>query len=459
MTLIGFIPLVIMSLLNWATIPIADFIFERTDSFNIFSLWSRSNEIKNQLSSFGVNLQDYSNYMTIVTIVLVVLLSSFALLLLSLVIYKSKFRATIAYWGFGLNALVSIAFVVAILWLNYIVNKESSGYITSVISLTPIPYLAFAFAVIAMFFFVKRPVITHSEQRKAKKSRFPYYVIIPMLILLLLFVAVPIVGSFIIAFFDYNPLRPASANRFVGFQNFATLFTDGIFHTALFNTLYYVFVMVSINLCFTLIVAQILCSLNSNRWRSVFRVNFFMPCVAPLAAVALVWGRTILTLKGGSLNMLIGLIGIPPVNWTSASMLMPSLILLSLWADVGYNIILFIAGIQSIPHDFMEAALIDGAGPFHRFFKVTLPLLGRTLTFVIAMTFISQFQAFAQFSIMASEGGAGRAGYVLSTFIYNIGFKYNKDFGYASAISLVLFALIMIVTTAQRKLSRVDWGY
>lgn len=290
-----------------------------------------------------------------------------------------------------------------------------------------------------------------------KKSKFPYLVLAPMLFLLFLFVAVPIVGSFVIAFFDYNPLR-ATGNQFVGFQNFTALLSSEMFHKTLLNTLYYVFVMVGINLCFTLVVAQALCALTSNKWRSLFRVNFFMPCVAPLAAVAIVWQRTILNTKGGGLNMALGLLGVQPINWTGAAMLMPSLILLSLWADVGYNIILFIAGIQGIPDDFFEAAQIDGANAVQRFFKLTLPLLGRTLAFVVAMTFISQFQAFAQFSIIAKEGGPSRAGYVLSTYIYNIGFKV-KDMGYASAISLALFALILLVTLAQRRLNRIDWGY
>jgi len=291
-----------------------------------------------------------------------------------------------------------------------------------------------------------------------KKSKFPYFVLVPMLFMLFLFVAVPIVASFVIAFFDYNPLRRGVGDQFIWFQNFELLFRDTMFHTVLLNTLYYVFVMVGINLCFTLVIAQVLCTLTSNKWRSLFRVSFFMPAVAPLAAVAIVWLRTILPTKGGGLNMMLGLFGVQAVNWTNAAMLMPSLILLSLWADVGYNIILFIAGIQGIPDDFFEAAQIDGANAVQRFFKLTLPLLGRTLAFVVAMTFISQFQAFAQFSIIAKDGGPGRAGYVLSTYIYNLGFKV-KDMGYASAVSLALFALILIVTVAQRRLNRIDWGY
>lgn len=292
-----------------------------------------------------------------------------------------------------------------------------------------------------------------------KKSKFPYLVLSPILLLLIIFVAVPIIGSFIIAFFDYNPLRAAGGNRFIGFQNFVSLFKNGLFRIALRNTLYYVFVMVGINLLMTLVIAQVLCSLHSNKWRSLFRVNFFMPCVAPLAAVAIVWQRTILNTKGGILNMMLGFFGVAPINWLNVGMLMPSLIILSLWADVGYNIILFIAGIQGIPEDYYEAAQIDGSNSIQRFFHITLPLLSRTLAFVVAMTFISQFQAFAQFSIIASEGGGpGRAGYVLSTYIYDMGFK-SKDMGYASAVSLALFGLIMIVTLAQRRIGRVDWGY
>ena len=290
-----------------------------------------------------------------------------------------------------------------------------------------------------------------------KRSKFPLFVLTPMMLLLMLFIVLPICGSFVIAFLDYNPLRVTTANTFVGFRNFSALITDELFHKSLLNTLYYVFVMVGINLCFTLIVAQVLCSLKSNKWRSLFRVNFFMPCVAPLAAVAIVWLRCLFPVRG-ALNMLLGAVNIPAINWLDVGTIMPSLLILSLWADVGYNIVLFIAGIEGIPGDYFEAAEIDGANTIQRFFKVTLPLLGRTLAFVIAMTFISQFQAFAQFSIIAKDGGPGRAGYVLSTYIYNIGFR-AKDMGYASAVSIVLFLLILAVTMVQKRLNRVDWGY
>lgn len=291
-----------------------------------------------------------------------------------------------------------------------------------------------------------------------KKSRFPYFVLIPMLLCLTIFVIIPIIGSFVIAFFDYNPLRQDGGNIFVGLANFRNLFSDELFLTSLKNTLFYVVVMVSINICFTLVIAQVLSSLRSNKWRSLFRTSFFLPCVAPLAAVSIVWTKSLFPTKGG-LNLLLSVFGVAPINWLgNAETLMPAILIISLWADVGYNIVLFIAGIQGIPDDCYEAAEIDGAGPIRRFFQITLPLLARTTTFVIIMTLISQFQAFAQFAIIAADGGPGRAGYVLSTFIYNVGFK-QKDMGYASAISVALFLIIMAVTIIQRRLNKVDWGY
>jgi multiple sugar transport system permease protein len=291
-----------------------------------------------------------------------------------------------------------------------------------------------------------------------KKNLFPYLALAPMLLLLIVFLVLPIVGSFVISLFDYNPLREAG-NVFIGFSNFVKLYSDELFSISFSNTLIYVFVMVAINLAVTLLIAQLLTSLSSNKWRSLFRVLLFMPCVAPLAAVSIIWSKGVFTTKGGLLNKFIGFFGAKPVNWLgNPSKLMLALIILSLWADIGYNIILFISGLQGIPQDYTEAARIDGAGPVRRFFSITFPLLGRTFSYVTAMTLISQFQAFAQFAIVAPSGGIGRKGYVLSTYIYDVGFR-SKDMGYAAAISLVLFFVILVVTVVQQRLQRVDWGY
>jgi len=294
-----------------------------------------------------------------------------------------------------------------------------------------------------------------------KSDRFVASVLIPAYALLCLFVVVPIIGSFVIALFDYNPIR--DANPFVGLDNVARLFKDELFIKAVANTFKFVFFAVGVNLVITLVIAQVICKLPAMWMRNLFRVVFFMPCVAPLAGTSVVWSRSLLPIRTGLFNMILNFFGMDSVNWIGdASMLMTSLVILTVWSDIGYNIIMFTAGIDGIPTDFYEAADIDGAGPVNKFFRITLPLLGRTLSFVTAMTLISHFQMFAQFQIIARSsgmtGGVGRAGLVLTNYIYDVGFRI-KDMGYASAISVALFAIIMVVTVCQQRLNRVDWGY
>ena len=147
------------------------------------------------------------------------------------------------------------------------------------------------------------------------------------------------------------------------------------------------------------------------------------------------------------------------VAWTGdPDYVMISVIIFTLWADLGYNIILFSAGIDGIPGEVYEAAAIDGAGPVRKFFSVTLPLLGRTTTFVVLMTLISYFQMFAQFSVLLYKDGPQNSGLVLTSYIYKTAFV-NKDMGYAAAISVILFLMILIVSLVQRKLGKVEWEY
>lgn len=290
-----------------------------------------------------------------------------------------------------------------------------------------------------------------------KNNRFAALVLIPALALLTLFVIVPIIGSFVISLFDYNPLR--NINTFLGLDNYTRLLSDSVYLKSLGNTVKFVFVTVAINIAFTLLLAQLISGVERKWMRNMFLAAIFMPCVAPIANSAVVWSRSVLPAKGGLLNMLVSAFGGSPVNWIGSPLtILPSLIIFTVWADIGYNTVLFTAGMEGIPRDFHEAAAIDGAGPIARFFRVTLPLLGRTFSFVSAMTLISHFQMFAQFEIIAREGGPGKSGQVLTTYIYYSGFR-AKDMGYASAISVTLFLLIMVITVIQQRLNRVDWGY
>ena len=290
-----------------------------------------------------------------------------------------------------------------------------------------------------------------------KNNKFVLWVLAPIFLLFFVFMLLPILGGFGIALFDYNPLQ--AHNDFVGFDNFKRLFSDKVFIKSLTNTLVFVAVTVVLNVVICLAMSHFITSLPWGKIRGVFRVVFFMPCVAPLVATSVVW-KGLFATKYGLVNRVLGdLFGMSPVNWLGdPKLIMPAIIVVTLWADIGYNILLFSAGMDGIPGDFYEAANIDGAGPFSRFFYITLPLLGRTIGFVIAMTLISHFQMFAQFAVLVNKGGPNNSGSVLTYYIYKTAFQ-TRDMGYASAIAVALFLLILVVTIVQQRLSRVDWGY
>jgi len=292
-----------------------------------------------------------------------------------------------------------------------------------------------------------------------KNNRFIALVLIPAFALLTLFVVIPIFGSFVISMFDYNPLR--ASNPFLGLANYKRAFSgDPVYLLGLRNTIKFVFITVAINISLTLVLAQCIAGIKRRFFRNLTMVAIFLPCVAPIANSAVVWHRSLFPPNRGLFNVVLTALGGKAIDWIgSPQFLLYSIILFTVWADIGYNTVLFTAGIEGIPKDFYEAADIDGAGPLRKFFTITLPLLGRTFSFVAAMTMISHFQMFAQFMVFTGRtGGAGNAGRVLTTYIYFIGFT-AKDMGYASAISVTLFLLILVFTMIQQRLNRVDWGY
>lgn len=290
-----------------------------------------------------------------------------------------------------------------------------------------------------------------------KNKKFVYFVLIPIFLHMLIFIVGPIIAGFAISMMDYNPLR--DTNNFVGLANFKQLIGDPVLMKALTNTLMFVGVTVVLNIAFSLMIAQLISIFKSNKIRGFFRMAFFLPCVAPLVASSVVWARSIYPTATGLANMMLKTIGVNPVNWLGdPNILMWSIIVFTIWVDIGYNIILFSAGIDGIPTNFYEAAEMDGASAWHKFRFITLPLLGRTMTFVIIMTLISHFQMFAQFSVMVLKSGPQNSGLVLTSYVYKMAFEL-KNMGYASAIAVLLFAIIFIITIIQQKIQKVDWDY
>jgi len=292
---------------------------------------------------------------------------------------------------------------------------------------------------------------------KNKNRKFICGVMVPAYIEVAIFMLIPILGTIAISFMDYSPLR--KTNIFVGLKNYEKLLHDGSFWIALKNTIVFTVVAVILNIIVSLTLATLISQLKSNKTRSFFRMMVFLPCIAPLVASSIVWQKTLLSSRNGLFNVVLNALGKSAISWVGdAKYLMMSVIIFTIWADVGYNTILFCAGIDGIPQDVYEAAGIDGAGRWKTFRRITLPLLGRTMTFVTLMTLISYFQMFAQFTVLAFKDGPQQSGLVLTSYIYNTAFEY-KEMGYAAAISVVLFFIIMIVSIIQKKFEKIDWEY
>src|ERR671933_284162 len=294
-----------------------------------------------------------------------------------------------------------------------------------------------------------RPVRAERSRRAyslaTKEAVAGYLFILPSFVGFLVFLVIPILASLGLSLFEWELLLPP---RFVGLQNFATLAQDPLFRAVLLNTAYYAFGLVPLNIVLSLGLAV---WLNTKlRGLTFYRLAFFLPVVTVTVAVALVW-KWMYQPEVGLINVALGWLHIPAPNWLGDTRwAMPALILMSLWKGFGYNMVLFLAGLQGIPGQIYEAALIDGAGAWQRFWRITLPLLSPTMFFAVVMTVISSFQVFDQAYVMTG-GGPANATNTIVLYIFQNGFQFFR-MGYASAIAWVLFAVIFIFTLLQMRL-------
>ena len=258
----------------------------------------------------------------------------------------------------------------------------------------------------------------------------------------LLFIVVPLLASLVISLYDW-PLFGDVA--FVGIQNYVDLFThDPLFWQVLLNTILFATVYTVTNLVVCILIARWL--LSTGRFGTVVRVLMFIPVVTPMVANAMVWK---LMLNGdGLINSLLGTVGIDPLPWlTDGKLAMASLIIMSLWQGIGYNIIVLTAGLNAINPSLYEAAQIDGASALQRFIRITLPMLTPSIFFCTVMTVIGAFKVFTQ-PYTLTFGGPGTSTTTIVLYLYQNGFSYDK-LGYASALAWVLFVLVMLITALQ----------
>ena len=280
-----------------------------------------------------------------------------------------------------------------------------------------------------------------------------YIFLAPALSAIFVFFFIPVLAAFIISFtdFDIYALGDISTVRFVGLSNYLKLFDDPLFFTALKNTFYFVIMSGPLSIAVSLGAALLL---NSKlvKYKSIFRLSYFIPVVTTLVAVAIVW-RFIYHPKFGIINYLLSLIGIAPIDWLGEpSTAMPAIVLMSIWKNFGYNMIIFIAGLQNIPEDLYEAASIEGASEWQQFKSITLPMLAPTTIFISIITMIGYFQLFAEPYVM-TQGGPLNSTLSIVQFMYQEGFRW-WNMGYSAAIAFVLFFIIMIGTVVQLKVQK-----
>lgn len=270
----------------------------------------------------------------------------------------------------------------------------------------------------------------------------------PALSAILFFFIIPVIAAFLISFtdFDIYTLGDFRRIRFIGFGNYIKLFQDELFFKALFNTFYFVLVGGPLSILVSLSTALLL---NSKlvKFKKIFRTIYFLPVVTTIVAVAIVW-RYLYHPRMGLLNYMLSLIGINPIDWLGDPVYaMPAIVLLAVWKNFGYNMILFIAGLQNIPTELYEAAELDGASGWFKFKSITLPLLAPTTFFTSIITMIGYFQLFAEPYVM-TQGGPLNSTLSIVLYMYQEGFRW-WNIGYSVSIAFVLFIIILIGTIIQ----------
>ncbi|MDD4893838.1 MAG: sugar ABC transporter permease [Candidatus Omnitrophica bacterium] len=291
-------------------------------------------------------------------------------------------------------------------------------------------------------------------------QKYSYLFIAPTLILFFVFVFVPVIASFFLSFTKYNTF---SAPVWVGLDNYYQIFfKDSRFWKALFNTTIYAVGVVPVGISISLLLA--LAIDRKIKFKNFYKSVFFMPVITSVVAISVIWKWLFAGEKYGLINYWLMKIGVNPVDWLmSPTWTLPAIMIMSIWAGLGYNMILLLAGLQTIPRTFYEAADIDGATSWHKFWHITLPLLRPTLLFVVIMSMINSFQLFEQVYIMTAGTGEGVGGVLdcalsLVAYLYERGFQ-RFEMGYASAIAYILFAIILVVTFINVKLTRPKFEY
>ena len=284
-----------------------------------------------------------------------------------------------------------------------------------------------------------------------REARAGLVLALPATLLILVFFFGPVLYGLWLSLtdFDVYAIADPTSVRFVGLGNYGQALASPEFWSALRVTLVYAFVGAPLSVAVSL-AAALLVDSRLVRWQPFFRAVYFTPVVTTLVAVAIVW-RYLYQPQYGLVNALLGRLGIPTVDWLGdPHWALPAILVLAVWKNFGYNLLIFVAGLQAVPRELHEAAQLDGAGGWQRFRHVTLPELAPVSLFVGVTTLINYFQLFAEPYVM-TQGGPLRSTTSLVLFMYEQGFRWWR-LGFAAALAFLLFLLILVATAAQLRL-------
>jgi multiple sugar transport system permease protein len=285
------------------------------------------------------------------------------------------------------------------------------------------------------------------------KYRFCYLGLLPVLVIYWVLRLEPIGRTFVLSFYDWHLIRPLKP--FVGLANYRDLLQDENFLLALRNTTLFALFVVGASVVLGLALAVVLA--GKLRFTAAYQAIYFLPVITPMVPMAIAW-KWIFDARYGILNYLLSWLGVPPVGWlTSPDVAMWSIILMSVWKVLGYNMVLLLVGLKSIPATYYEAASLDGAAGWRMFWRITFPLLRPILLFVIVISTINAYNVFTQVYVMTqgSQAAPGAPVRVLVFDIYQNGFQFFK-MGYASAEAVVLTLIVLALTLIQLRVIRLD---
>ncbi|MCP4543216.1 MAG: sugar ABC transporter permease [Chloroflexi bacterium] len=276
--------------------------------------------------------------------------------------------------------------------------------------------------------------------------------LVPILGLLFVFSLGPILASLVLSFYDYDFGQTPEP---VGLANYVEAFHDPVLGSVMRNILFYTVLTVPIEMLLSLFIAQLIHSVP--RYRAIFRVAYFLPVMTPAVAAAAVW-KFVYQPQFGLLNGLLARLSLPTPNWlNSSALVIPALSVVWIWFDMGYNVVLFLAGLLGVPRQLIDAAKIDGANGWQIFWRIVFPLLGRTTVYAMVTTTVVAVQLFNLPHVM-TRGGPEDASRTPVMYVYEQGFYWLR-MGYASAVAYILFILVLIIVLIQLRLMRADWNY